>query len=265
MGGPILGRDASPPLELRLKSAVTLQAVADAARGLCEDVVLECSNTGITAQCMDRGNTVLFALSLDADLFASYRCEQTLSLGLSAGRLAQVLHVGKPEDVLDIHATGDGEHLSFCFTDVDASRLCSVDLKLMDLDGECHAIPEHAYEATVLMPARDFRRLCGSLAEFGQDVCIRAKHGDLFELCAGDQVVSTRQQVCHGSTAAVAVQQPCGGNFSLRHLAAFAQATGGRGLVRLALGEGAPLAVQYNLWTGGRLCMYLAPRAEEGA
>lgn len=248
-----------PPLELKMRSAEMLQFVVDAAKGICEDMNLECTETGITAQTMNREHMALLALSLEDSSFAEYRCSRPLTLGVSVARLQQVLRTVERSDVVRIRASPDGDCLSFGFEGLEASKLGEVSLKLLDLDSEFLAIPEQEYKAELWVPAMDFKRVFSdSLRQFGNVLQISADAKG-FSVSSGDELCAVRHSWGVNGVAYCRVIEPCVGKFRLQQIASLADATKG-GFVVLRLSTGAPLLAEYRPWGhNARLRLYLAP------
>jgi len=278
----------APRMELRLRRAETLKHVVDIARHICQDVNLRCNprggephqSGGISVQSMDGRHRALFTLKLDTRLFDEYRCDKPLVLGVNVELLSRILRISNSEQILELEASGDGDHLLMRFAERSAeddlsergssggsSSVVTCSLKLMDLDTEFLELPEQDYQAELSLPARDFGRSCSQLKEFGDFVRIAA-YDDFFELSSASDVSKARLRfpaTSHQGSRSpylVKISQPCSGRFSMEPFASFGQSLGHRGIVRLRLAEGAALMVEYSDWGGGTVVLHLAPTAE---
>lgn len=67
---------------------------------------------------MDASHVALVALKLEIGVFESYRCDRTISLGLSLNDLSKILRCAKNEDTCMIrYEDGEGDSVTFTFED----------------------------------------------------------------------------------------------------------------------------------------------------
>lgn len=264
-----MGRTVESPgdilLRLRLPAGSDLlRIVANASRGICSDLSLDCGPNGITAQVMNSTHVALLVVKMEPTNFTEYSCARPVTLGVDADWFSQALGAGRPDDSLELVVASDLDHITLNFSG--SEKGCGTDttleLKLRDLDCEVLGIPVQAPRAEAWIPTKDLLQLCQALSEFGSrgvQVNICADEAG-FSFTVVDELVQARYLLRNAGAIAITVDETCSGAFSLCHLAAFSQALG-PGLVRLGFAAtGEPLCVEYNRFSGGRLQLFLVPR-----
>jgi proliferating cell nuclear antigen len=73
------------------------------------------SAIGISLQAMDSSHVALVTLNLSAEGFEEYRCDKSMTLGVSISNLAKVLRCGGNEDSLTLSCEEDPSKLKIKF------------------------------------------------------------------------------------------------------------------------------------------------------
>ena len=102
-------------LEARLDRAQTLKKIMEAIKDLVNEANFDCTSEGISLQAMDTSHVSLVSLNLNKAGFANFRCDHTVSLGITLASMAKVLKCGKDDDALTLRANPDGDVVSFLF------------------------------------------------------------------------------------------------------------------------------------------------------
>jgi proliferating cell nuclear antigen len=90
---------------------------------------------------MDTSHVSLVSLHLGADGFEQYRCDRSLSMGMSLASLAKILKCAASNDILTMKAQDNADIVSFVFESKNGERVSDFDMKLMNLDQEHLGIP----------------------------------------------------------------------------------------------------------------------------
>lgn len=257
-------------LECRLTQAALLKKIVEALRELVTDAQLEFSDSGLQLQAMDSSHVSLCHLKLDKDGFDHYRCDKNTMLGVSLPNLAKVLKLASNEDTLTLKAKEDGDVMSLMFESKDQDKLVDLDLTLMDLDQEQLQIPETEYQADILIPADEFKRIIADLLALGDTCTISAKKEGVRFTVNGD-VGRANITLKPGQAAddddrktTINVEEPVELRFALRYLNYFAKATPLASQVKLSLNKDVPLLVQYKMGDDiGAMSYYLAPKIDD--
>jgi proliferating cell nuclear antigen len=101
--------------EARLNQAGLLKKILDSVKDLVTDANFECSSTGIVLQAMDSSHVSLVSLLLKTDGFEHYRCDRSLSLGISLSAMAKILKCASNDDSVTLKADDNGDSVTFMF------------------------------------------------------------------------------------------------------------------------------------------------------
>eukprot|EP00004_Rigifila_ramosa_P003987 TRINITY_DN14379_c0_g1_i1.p1 TRINITY_DN14379_c0_g1~~TRINITY_DN14379_c0_g1_i1.p1 ORF type:complete len:275 (+),score=66.76 TRINITY_DN14379_c0_g1_i1:37-825(+) len=256
--------------EVRMPQAALLKKILDAIKDLVTDGNFDCSTTGISLQAMDSSHVSLVTLFLRADGFEAFRCDRSLTLGMSLVSLSKILKCAGNDDVLTLKAEDSGDVATFMFENKDQDRVSDFELKLMDIDGEHLGIPDTDYKATIRMPATEFQRICRDLQMLGDAITIAAtKEGVKFsasgDIGSGNITIRQNPSVEKPEEATVIqLQEPVTLKFALRYLNIFTKATPLSGSVTLSMSPDVPIVVEYRIEEMGHIRFYLAPKIDEG-
>ncbi|KAI1713651.1 proliferating cell nuclear antigen [Ditylenchus destructor] len=177
--------------EAKLGQAALLKKIVEAIKDLVTDAPFDCTETAMSLQAMDASHVALVSLKLENGLFEKYRCDRTISLGLSLSELSKILKCAKNEDTAVIQYADDaGDSVTFTFEDAKC-RKQDITQKLMDIDNEHLGIPDQKYACVIEMPSGEFQRTCRDIAMFSDSLQISAtKQGVVFS-GKGDSVSNT--------------------------------------------------------------------------
>lgn len=84
--------------EATLAEASVLKKVLDAIKDLVTEANFDCNTEGISLQAMDTSRVALVSFFLQADGFAEYRCDRSLSLGINLNSLTKIMKCANSDD-----------------------------------------------------------------------------------------------------------------------------------------------------------------------
>ena len=96
----------------KLNEGILIKKLIDAIKDLVSDINLDVSAIGISLQAMDSSHV---ALNLSAEGFEEYRCDKSMTLGISISNLAKVLRCGGNEDSLTLSCEDEPSKLKIRF------------------------------------------------------------------------------------------------------------------------------------------------------
>ena len=99
----------------KLNEGILIKKLIDAIKDLVSDINLDISAIGISLQAMDSSHVALVTLNLSAEGFEEYRCDKSMTLGVSISNLAKVLRCGGNEDSLTLSCEEDPSKLKIKF------------------------------------------------------------------------------------------------------------------------------------------------------
>ncbi|KAJ3226637.1 proliferating cell nuclear antigen [Clydaea vesicula] len=254
-------------LEARLQDGVVLKKVLDALKDLINEANFDCNETGLSLQAMDNAHVALVSLLIKAESFDPFRCDRSLSLGISLTSLSKILKCSGPSDVLTLKASDQIDTLHIMFEGKDSERVSEFDLKLMDIDSEHLGIPDTEYDVCVNMCSLEFQRICRDLSVLGESVTIECSKESI-KFSANGDIGSGAIQIKQGATidekkeltTTINVNTPVLATYSLKYLVNFTKATGLSDVVNLSISNELPIVVEYKVSELGYIRYFLAPK-----
>lgn len=101
--------------EARLTQGSLLKKILDAIKDLVTEANFDCSSTEFGLQAMDSSHVSLVSLKLQSDGFEHYRCDRSMSMGISMANLAKILKCAGNEDVITLKAEDNADKLILMF------------------------------------------------------------------------------------------------------------------------------------------------------
>jgi len=263
--------------EARVSQGALVKKLVDAMKDLITDANLDVAATGITLQAMDSSHVSLCSMLLRCDGFEHYRCDRSVSLGVSLKSLATILKCANNEDTITLrhgntnkkNDDGSADSLQMVFENASQDRISDFEMKLMDIDAEHLGIPETEYKCIVKMPSAEFRRICADLGQMGDTCTIGiSKDGVKFSV-SGD--IGTANTILRPNSAAdkeddhvvIEMDEPVELTFAMRYLNFFCKAAPLSPTVSLSLSKEVPLVVEFPIEGYGHIRYYLAPKIDE--
>lgn len=256
--------------EAKLSQAQLLKKIVESIKDLVSEAPFDCTENAMCLQAMDASHVALVSLKLEIGLFDSYRCDRTISLGLSLIDLSKILKCAKNEDTCMVrYEEGGNDNVTFSFEDP-KGRKQDVTLKLMDIDNEHLGIPDTKYSCTIEMPSSEFKKTCADIATFSDTLSIAATKSGVVFSGSGDTVTNTVTYK-NSSTADddekdnifIEVKEAVNLNFSIKYMNNFAKASSLSERVRISLCNEIPVVIEYVIEDNGYLRFYLAPKIDE--
>jgi len=254
--------------EATLAEASVLKKVLDAIKDLVTEANFDCNTEGISLQAMDTSRVALVSFFLQADGFAEYRCDRSLSLGINLNSLTKIMKCANSDDRVTIKADDGAATATFTFESPSSERVSQFTLKLMEINQQRLGIPQTDYKATVSMSSAEFQRISRDLSMIGDSVTLAVKKDSILFSVTGDigeGNICLRQggSADRGDVTVVDCSEPVTANFALKYFNNFTKATALSNTVTLQLFPGLPLNVQYKMDELGFIRFYLAPKLDD--
>ena len=172
--------------EAKLKSADTFKKLIDTLSALVPESNIDCSDAGMSLQCMDSGHIALVFLELKKEGFADYRIDRDVPLGVSFTSWNKILKCAGSSDSLTMTAAEGEDVAKFTFENEKSNRISQFEMKLLSIDTELLSIPDNEYDVTITMPSAELGRICRDLGSIGENVTISAIKGEVRFSTTGD-------------------------------------------------------------------------------
>jgi proliferating cell nuclear antigen len=112
---------------------------------------------------MDTSHVALVSLNLSMEGFESYRCDQSVVLGININNLSKVMKLADPSDSITLQCEQDPSVLKITFENPKTQRSTEFALNLITLDVEHLSIPETEYSSLITINSGEFSKICKEL------------------------------------------------------------------------------------------------------
>lgn len=258
-------------MKAQLKEASLFKKIVDVVKDLVHDVNFVCTDEGIQLQAMDTAHVTLITMTLLADGFTSYECEDTMYLGINIGILSKILKCAENTDILTLEAEPEGDTLSIKVQSQSANRDCTFELQRINIETDMTDVPDFEYACSVHMPSSQFKKVIADLASLGETCSVEIHTSDIqfgviSELNKANFVLhedTTSKDEKDHITINNSSKETMKHMFALRYLSYFAKTSAITETVGIFMKAGFPLFVNYDLGELGSLGYYLAPKLED--
>jgi len=243
-----------------------------------KDILLETNITftpkGIKIINMDKSHTVLAYLSLDADKFEHYVCnESKIVIGVNMFHLFKLINTIDNDDTLTMYIEScdytDGivQYLGLKFENGDIKQQKIQKLRLIEPDNEELDVPTVTFSSILNLPSVDFQKIIRDLSCISEKIQIQSVATNdgaelIFKCTGGFAQAEVRRAESNGSTEYIVKQDQSKiiqGEFSLKNLGYFIKCTNLCTQIEIYLENDLPLVVKYNVASLGEIKLCLAP------
>ena len=121
---------------------------------------------------MDTSHVALVSLNLSQEGFESYRCDQSVVLGININNLSKVMKLADPSDSITLQCEQDPSVLKITFENPKTQRSTEFALNLITLDVEHLSIPETEYSSLITINSGEFSKICKELQSLSESLTI---------------------------------------------------------------------------------------------
>lgn len=243
-----------------------------------KDILLETNITftpeGIKIINMDKSHTVLAHLSLDAEKFEHYECnESKIVIGVNMFHLFKLINTIDNDDTLTLYIEScdytDGivQYLGLKFENGDIKQQKIQKLRLIEPDAEELDVPTVTFSSVLNLPSVDFQKIIRDLSCISEKIQIQSVATNdgaelIFKCTGGFAQAEVRRAESNGSMEYIIKQEKSKiiqGEFSLKNLGYFIKCTNLCTQIEIYLENDLPLVVKYNVASLGEIKLCLAP------
>jgi len=88
--------------QAKLTEGALFKKLIDIIKDLVTDVNFDISETGISLQALDSSHVSLVSLNLSAEGFEEYRCDKSMTLGVSIANLSKIMKCGTNDESITL-------------------------------------------------------------------------------------------------------------------------------------------------------------------
>lgn len=101
--------------EAKISDAANFRRLIEAIKDLVKNANIDVSPNGMSIQAMDSSHVALVSLNMKQNGFESYRCDKSMTLGLSIENVSKILKCAGNDDYLTLHCEEEPSSLGFNF------------------------------------------------------------------------------------------------------------------------------------------------------
>lgn len=236
-----------------------------------KDILLETNITfqkdGIRIINMDKSQTILVHMHLQADNFEFYECKKDkIIVGVNMLHLFKLINSIDNDETLSIYIDdkdyNDGivEHLNLKFENKNVKQCKIQKLKLIEPEQEELSVPDVTFSSIINMPSNDFQKIIRDLNNISDKLEIKSLNNQLIFKCNGS--FANAEIIRSESDGMGFIQKNNNiiqGEFSLKNLNYFIKCTNLCNQIEIYLDNDLPLIVKYNVASLGAIKLGLTP------
>ena len=239
-----------------------------------KDILLETNISfqpdGIRIINMDKSQTILVHLFLDAQNFEFYECKkEKIIIGVNMFHLFKLINSIDNDDTLTIYIenadyyAGIVSHLALKFENGDIKQCKTQKLKLIEPEQDELVIPDVDFSSIINLPSQDFQKIIRDLSCISDKLEIKSVGNELIFKCQGQFAsAEIHRAEADGSMEFLSEQDSTKvvqGEFSLKNLGYFIKCTNLCSQVEMYLENDLPLVVKYEVASLGNIRLGLVP------
>jgi proliferating cell nuclear antigen len=248
---------------MRLKTiqASAVKSVFEVLKDIINDVNVYFTKEGVKILTLDTARVTLVQMTLPAENFEEYECEDELIAGLNMANVHKLLKSITTADTLTIKATGR-DIMEFLIENPDKNSMTNFKLKLLDINEDMLEFPDIHMNVVTTMPSIDFQRFVRDMSNLGTEMNIWRDGHEIELSCNGDFA----DQVTVIKYPDAPACDRTGGSFSLKYISLYTKATNMCSSIQImqdSVNEDMPITFRYTIANLGELKFFLAPKITE--
>ena len=223
---------------------------------------------GMRIMAVNRSDTCLIHVKLDADKFDYYYCKHKITLGIPLSNLHKFLKQMNNYDIIILSV--DEEEMSKLIIELENTQKATkirYELNLMDIDDENITVEPASFPYCVNLPSQDFYKYCKDMACLTDkiEIIVTPTHINLKGIGEQGKVSVKIGETTSGMniTANNNTNEIVQGIFLLKNLLTFTKCTTLCQVVTLYLKNDYPLVLKYSIAALGEMKLCLSPYKNE--
>lgn len=262
-------------LEITTVQTPPFRTLATALKDILLETNLVFTPDSIKIVNMDKTQTILVHLQLDAENFETFYCAYPkITIGVNTLHFFRLINTMDNDDTLTLfinesdYSDGVVDSLGLKFENGNIGQCKTHKLKLIEPDPEESTMPEVEFSSVISLPSSDFQKIIRDMATISDRIAVQSVGKELIFNCQGSYAEATirRSEMEDGSTT---FKENDGhvvhGEFSLKNLSYLIKCTNLCPSIEMMLENDLPMVVTYNVASLGtiRLCLTPLPPKEE--
>merc|ERR1711937_159351 len=264
--------------EAKLKTASSFKKIIEILHEIVVFSHFECSPTCFNLNAMDCSRSCLVSLILKPDAFESFRCDESVRLGINLKSLHKILRIAGAEDSLTMSVDSQMENIVFTLINSRKRKSCYA-LKLINMPLQLVNHPRSMlYVATIDISSSEFLRVCKDMVSISETITIGVSEehegkkvtfsaiGDKNVECqANISFLGASEPEAQRDDIKITLTHDISLDYTLRFIVLVSKAFTLSNRVNLKLHKQYPLSLLYKLEGESELEFFIAPKAREEA
>jgi proliferating cell nuclear antigen len=243
---------------LKTIQASAVKAVFEVLKDIINDVNVYFTPRGVRILTLDTARVTLVHMTLNAENFEEYECDEDVAAGLNMGHVYKLLKSVSGQDTLTLKVEGR-DVMDILIENPIKKSFTNFKLKLLDINEDILDLPDIQMNVVTTLPSVDFQRITRDMGNLSNEMTIIRDRNRLELSCIGDfadqkTVIDFPESV-----------KRTGNTFSLKYINLFTKATNMCSAVQLmqdSENENMPIIFRYTIANLGDLRFYLAPKID---
>jgi proliferating cell nuclear antigen len=218
---------------------------------------------GLKVMAVNKTQTILIHLKLDADKFDYYYCaRKKLILGINMLNFYRLIKTMSNFDTLTLAIDDeDINKLIIKLENGDKNCISTYKLNLMDLDVEDIEVEPAKFPYSINMLSVDFHKICKDMHNIAEKIEIKCTSKKIYFHCKGEMASLETElgETANGLSIDVYNDEIVQGLFELKNLVLFTKCTNLCNTVTLYIKNDYPLVIKYSVAALGEIKLCLSP------
>jgi proliferating cell nuclear antigen len=218
---------------------------------------------GLKVMAVNKTQTILIHLKLDADRFDYYYCaRKKLVLGINMANFYRLIKTMSNFDTLTLAVDDDDiNKLIIKLENGDKNCVSTYKLNLMDLDIEDIEVEPAKFPYSINMLSGDFHKICKDMHNIAEKIEIKCTSKKIYFTCKGEMASLETElgETANGLSIDVYKDEIVQGLFELKNLVLFTKCTNLCHTVTLFIKNDYPLIIKYSVAALGEIKLCLSP------
>jgi proliferating cell nuclear antigen len=218
---------------------------------------------GLKVMAVNKTQTILIHLKLDADRFDYYYCaRKKLVLGINMANFYRLIKTMSNFDTLTLAVDDeDINKLIIKLENGDKNCVSTYKLNLMDLDIEDIEVEPAKFPYSINMLSADFHKICKDMHNIAEKIEIKCTSKKIYFTCKGEMASLETElgETANGLSIDVYKDEIVQGLFELKNLVLFTKCTNLCHTVTLFIKNDYPLIIKYSVAALGEIKLCLSP------
>ena len=260
------GKAGPKQFSIKKESGKILKAIVETLAGVADETKIAINSEEFVVKAMDGSRICLLKLSIKKEDFDTYECSGDCEIGINLSDLDKILKRSSASDSIELTFNEEEQKIKVKMQREGSTKTRTFSLNLLDQDIE--EVPmgnllKIDYESKWTMPLQVLIEAIKDAEIYSEILNARATEGQGLAFTSAGQIGEMEYDLPLDSLAESDLKGTNAGVYSLKFLKAIARIAPITEKLEMLLKTDYPLRMTFNLFEGGELIYFLAPRVDE--